>query len=239
MKSVLSETSPPRKEETLPDMDLMVFNRELKRKEELMRRERRKEEKEARRREKLLRRQDSLDTSSSTVTLGSVVESDAKKTDEKDKTIQKLCQKMEEFLVSQEKEREQSLALAKRLALAEQELKHVQEKERDLEEEKRKGEDSEDMARMTQLVSQQMSKLAEQAKLIQDLRVQVEVGRVERKVDEQEDIKGKNGQHEKTAAHSPTEDFLRQTKERVEELCREQMEIDDEFEDFNQTSLKE
>lgn len=239
VKSVLSETSPPRKEETLPDMDLMVFNRELKRKEELMRRERRKEEKEARRREKLLRRQDSLDTSSSTVTLGSVVESDAKKTDEKDKTIQKLCQKMEEFLVSQEKEREQSLALAKRLALAEEELKQFQEKERDWEEEKRKGEDSEDMARMTQLVSQQMSKLAEQAKLIQDLRVQVEVGRVERKVDEQEDIKGKNGQHEKTAAHSPTEDFLRQTKERVEELSREQMEIDDEFEDFNQTSLKE
>merc|ERR1719507_1299379 len=77
VKSVLGETSPPRKEETLPDMDLMVFNRELKRKEELMRRERRKEEKEARRREKLLRRQDSLDTSSSTVTLGSVVESDA------------------------------------------------------------------------------------------------------------------------------------------------------------------
>merc|ERR1719507_2424459 len=233
VKSVLSETSPPRKEETLPDMDLMVFNRELKRKEELMRRERRKEEKEARRREKLLRRQDSLDTSSSTVTLGSVVESDAKKTDEKDKTIQKLCQKMEEFLFSQEKEREQSLALAKRLALAEEELKQFQEKERDWEEEKRKGEDSEDMARMTQLVSQQMSKLAEQAKLIQDLRVQVEVGRVERKVDEQEDLKGKNGQHEKTAAHSPTVDFLRQTKERVEELCREQMEIDDEFEDFN------
>merc|ERR1719341_2511991 len=109
-----------------------------------MRRERRKEEKEARRREKLFRRQDSLDTSSSTGTLGSVVESDAKKTDEKDKTIQKLCQKMEEFLVSQEKEREQSLALAKRLALAEEELKQFQEKERDLEE-KRKGEDSEDM----------------------------------------------------------------------------------------------
>ena len=57
---------------------------------------------------------------------------------------------------------------------------------------------------------------------------------MERKVDEQEDITDK---HEKT--NSPTEDFLRQTKERVEELSREQMEIDDEFEDFNQTSLKE
>ena len=79
-----------------------------------------------------------------------------------------------------------------------------------------------------------MSKLAEQAKLIQDLRVQVEVGKVERKVNEQEEITDK---HEKT--NSPTEDFLRQTKERVEELSREQMEIDDEFEDFNQTSLKE
>ena len=244
VKSVLGETSPPSKEETLHDMDLMVLNRELKRKEELMRRERRKGEKEVRRREKMLRRQESLDTSSSTVT---VAESDAgaetrkqskeaKKAAEKDKTIQQLCQKMEEFLVSQEKEREQSLTLAKRLALAEEELKHFQEKEKHWEEEKRRGENDEDMAKMTQLVSQQMSKLAEQAKLIQDLRVQVEVGRVERKVNEQEDTLGK---HEKTAASSPTEDFLRQTKERVEELSREQMEIDDEFEDFNQTSLKE
>ena len=253
VKSVLGETSAPGKEETANDLDLMVFNRELKRKEELIKRERRKEEKEAKRREKLLIRQESLDTSSSTVTVGSLAESDtrgemrrcqtgkdAQKVGEKDNTIQKLCQKLEEFLVSQEKEKEQSLALAKRLALAEEELKHFQEKEEVWEEEKRKGDESEDVARMTQLVSQQMSKLAEQAKLIQDLRVQVEVGRVERKVnEEQEDIVGKNGLQEKTAAKSPTEDFLRQTKERVEELSREQTEIDDEFEDFNQTSLKE
>jgi len=246
VKSLLGETSALDKEETAHDLDLVALNRELKRKEELIKRERRKEEKEARRREKLLRRQESLDTSSSTATLGSFVDSDArgemrkqskniKKADEKDKTIHKLCQKMEEFLVSQEKEREQSLALAKRLALAEEELKHFQEKEKDWEEEKRKGDESEDIARMTQLVSQQMSKLAEQAKLIQDLRVQVEVGKVERKVNEQEEKV--IDQQEKTI--SPTEDFLRQMKERVEELSREQMEIDDEFEDFNQTSLKE
>ena len=253
VKSLLGETSAPEKDETANDLDLMVFNRELKRKEELIKRERRKEEKEAKRREKLLRRQESLDTSSSTATVGSLAESDtrgemrkpskdAQKGGEKDKTIQKLCQKLEEFLVSQEKEREQSLALAKRLALAEEEVKHFQEKERDWEEEKRKGEDSsEDIAKLTQLVSEQMSKLAEQAKLIQDLRVQVEVGRVERKMmnEGQEDIVGKNGQQDKIAANSPTEDFLRQTKERVEELFKEQMEIDDEFEDFNQTSLKE
>merc|ERR550519_2025182 len=206
---MLGETSPPGKEDSPHDLELMVLNRELKRKEGLVRRERRKEEKEARRREKLLRRQESLDTSSSTVTVGSVVESDAggemkkkskdaKKADEKDKTIQKLCQKMEEFLVSQEKEREQSLALAKRLALAEEELKHFQEKERDWEAERRKGEDREDMTRMTQLVSQQMSKLAEQATLIQDLRVQAEVGRVESKVNEQGDTICKNVQDKKT-----------------------------------------
>ena len=50
------------------------------------------------------------------------------------------------------------------------------------------------------------------------------------------------GKHEKqktTTATSPTEDFLREVKEKVEELSREQMEIDDEFEDFNQTSLME
>jgi len=242
VKSLLGETSALDKEETASDLDLVNLNKELKRKEEPIKRERRKEEKEARRREKLLRRQESLDTSSSTVTMGSVVESEAggemrkqSKVQEKDKTIQKLCQKLEEFLLSQEKEREQSLALAKRLALAEEELKHFQEKEKDWEEEKRKGDESEDIARMTQLVSQQMSKLAEQAKLIQDLRVQVEVGKVERKVNEQEEKV--IDQQEKTI--SPTEDFLRQMKERVEELSREQMEIDDEFEDFNQTSLKE
>ena len=40
VKSALGETSAPEKEETANDLDLMVFNRELKRKEELMRRER-------------------------------------------------------------------------------------------------------------------------------------------------------------------------------------------------------
>ena len=247
VKSLLSETSAFDKEETSHDLDLVALNRELKIKEELIKRERRKEEKDARRREKLLRRQESLDTSSSTTVAESYVggemrkqSKDAKKAEEKDKTIQKLCQKLEEFLVSQEKDREQSLALAKRLALAEEELKHFQEKEKDWEEEKRNGgEESEDVARMTQLVSQQMSKLAEQAKLIQDLKVQVEVGKLERrKMNEQQEEMIDKQQHEKTNS-SPTEDFLRQTKDRVEELSREQMEIDDEFEDFNQTSLKE
>merc|ERR1712192_159935 len=104
------------------------------------------------------------------------------------------------------------------------------------------GKESEDVARMTQLVSLQMSKLAEQAKLIQDLKVQVEVGKeVERKKtnEQEEEDMIDNKHHEKTNTNSPTEDFLRQTKDRVEELSREQMEIDDEFEDFNQTSLKE
>lgn len=246
VKSLLKETS-PEKEDGAPDLDLMGLNRELRRREELAKKEKRKEEKEVRRRKKMLR-QESLDTSSSTA-VASIAESDrdvlskesrdALIAHEKDKTIQNLCQKLEQFLVSQDKEREHSLAVAKKLALAEEELKNFHEKEKDQGEETRKRENSEDMAKMTELVSQQMSKLAEQAKLIQDLRVQVEVGRVGRIGNEQKENVGKHEKQKTTTATSPTEDFLREVKEKVEELSREQMEIDDEFEDFNQTSLME
>ena len=183
-----------------------------------------------------------METSSSTI--GSIAESDIVELRQasggtsrrgKDLTIRKLCQKMEEFLVSQEDEKKQFNALSERLASAESELKLFSEKEKQWDAEKiRNRNESEDMSRMTQLVGEQIAKLAEQAKVIQELKVQVEVGKQERRerVREEEEEEGNKGK-------SPTEDFLREAKEKMEELSREQVEIDDEFEDFNETSLRE
>ena len=209
---------------------------------------RKRAEKETRRREKILRRQESLETSSST--MGSIAESDIVELRQvsggtscrgKDQTIRKLCQKMEEFLVSQEEEKKQFYALSERLASAESELKLFSEKEKQWDAEKiRKRNESEDMSRMTQLVSEQIAKLAEQAKVIQELKVQVEVGKQERRerVREEEEQESTLVQ-ENFKGKSPTEDFLREAKEKMEELSREQVKIDDEFEDFNETSLRE
>jgi len=221
---------------------------EVRMREDFERKERKRAEKEARRRDKILRRQESLETSSST--MGSIAESDIVELRQasggtsfrgKDQTIRKLCQKMEEFLVSQEEEKKQFYALSERLASAESELKLFSEKEKQWDAEKiRKRNESEDMSRMTQLVSEQIAKLAEQAKVIQELKVQVEVGKQERRerVREEEEQESTLVQ-ENFKGKSPTEDFLREAKEKMEELSREQVEIDDEFEDFNETSLRE
>ena len=194
----------------------------------------------------MLRRQESLETSSST--MGSIAESDIVELRQvsggtscrgKDQTIRKLCQKMEEFLVSQEEEKKQFYALSERLASAESELKLFSEKEKQWDAEKiRKRNESEDMSRMTQLVSEQIAKLAEQAKVIQELKVQVEVGKQEKRERVREEEENTLVQ-ENLKGTSPTEDFLREAKEKMEELSREQVEIDDEFEDFNETSLRE
>jgi len=233
----------------VPEKDNPLNNEtEVRMREDLDRKERKRAEKEARRREKLLRRQESLETSSST--MGSIAESDivelrqasgGKSAQGKDQTIRKLCQKMEEFLVSQEEEKKQFYALSERLALAEGELKLYSEKEKQWDAEKiRNKNESEDMSRMTQLVSEQIAKMAEQAKVIQELKVQVEVGKQERRerVREEEEQESTLVQ-ENFKGKSPTEDFLREAKEKMEELSREQVEIDDEFEDFNETSLRE
>ena len=234
----------------VPDKDNPLNNEtEVRMKEDLERKERKRAEKEARRREKLLRRQESLETSSSTI--GSIAESDIVELRQasggtsrrgKDLTIRKLCQKMEEFLVSQEDEKKQFNALSERLASAESELKLFSEKEKQWDAEKiRNRNESEDVSRMTQLVGEQIAKLAEQAKVIQELKVQVEVGKQERRerVREEEEEEGNTHVQENFKGKSPTEDFLREAKEKMEELSREQVEIDDEFEDFNETSLRE
>ena len=219
---------------------------EVQMRDDLDRKERKRAEKETRRREKLLRRQESLETSSSTI--GSIAESDIVKlkpasdgkiSQGKDQTIRKLCLKMEEFLVSQEEEKKQFYALSERLASAESELKLFSEKEKQWDAEKiRNRNESEDMSRMTQLVSEQIAKLAEQAKVIQELKVQVEVGKLERRERVREEEEDTLVQEDLTGK-SPTEDFLREAKEKMEELSREQVKIDDEFEDFNETSLRE
>jgi len=220
---------------------------EVRMREDLERKERKRAEKEARRREKLLRRQESLETSSSTI--GSIAESDIVELRQasggtshrgKDLTIRKLFQKMEEFLVSQEEEKKRFYALSERLASAEGELKLFSEKEKQWDAEKiRNRNESEDMARMTQLVSEQIAKLAEQAKVIQELKVQVEVGKQEKREGVREEEQENTLVQENFKGKSPTEDFLREAKEKMEELSREQVEIDDEFEDFNETSLRE
>jgi len=232
----------------VPDKDNPLNNEtEVRMKEDLERKERKRAEKEARRREKLLRRQESLETSSSTI--GSIAESDIVELRQasggtsrrgKDLTIRKLCQKMEEFLVSQEDEKKQFNALSERLASAESELKLFSEKEKQWDAEKiRNRNESEDMSRMTQLVSEQIAKLAEQAKVIQELKVQVEVGKQEMRERVREEGEENTLVQENFTGKSPTEDFLREAKEKMEELSREQVRIDDEFEDFNETSLRE
>ena len=231
----------------VPDKDNPLNNEtEVRMKEDLERKERKRAEKEARRKEKLLRRQESLETSSSTI--GSIAESDIVELRQasggtsrrgKDLTIRKLCQKMEEFLVSQEEEKKQFYALSERLASAESELKLFSEKEKQWDAEKiRNRNESEDMSRMTQLVSEQIAKLAEQAKVIQELKVQVEVGKQERR-ERVREVEENTIVQENFTGKSPTEDFLREAKEKMEELSREQVRIDDEFEDFNETSLRE
>ena len=233
----------------IPEKDSPSNNEtEVQMRDDLDKKGRKRAEKETRRREKLLMRQESLETSSSTI--GSIAESDIVELRQvsggtscrgKDQTIRKLCQKMEEFLVSQEEEKKQFYALSERLASAESELKLFSEKEKQWDAEKiRKRNESEDMSRMTQLVSEQIAKLAEQAKVIQELKVQVEVGKQERRerVREEEEQESTLVQ-ENFKGKSPTEDFLREAKEKMEELSREQVEIDDEFEDFNETSLRE
>ena len=231
----------------VPDKDNPLNNEtEVRMKEDLERKERKRAEKEARRREKLLRRQESLETSSSTI--GSIAESDIVELRQasggtsrrgKDLTIRKLCQKMEEFLVSQEEEKKQFYALSERLASAESELKLFSEKEKQWDAEKiRNRNESEDMSRMTQLVGEQIAKLAEQAKVIQELKVQVEVGKQERR-ERVREVEENTIVQENFTGKSPTEDFLREAKEKMEELSREQVRIDDEFEDFNETSLRE
>ena len=188
-----------------------------------------------------------MDTSSST--MGSIAESDLVELRQasggtscrgKDQTIRKLCQKMEEFLVSQEDEKKQFNALSERLASAESELKLFIEKEKHWDAEKiRNRNESEDMSRMTQLVGEQIAKLAEQAKVIQELKVQVEVGKQEMRERVREEGEENTLVQENFTGKSPTEDFLREAKEKMEELSREQVRIDDEFEDFNETSLRE
>ena len=220
---------------------------EVQMREDLERKERKRAVKEARRREKLLRRQESLETSSSTI--GSIAESDIVELRQasggtsrrgKDLTIRKLCQKMEEFLVSQEEEKKQFYALSERLASAESELKLFSEKEKQWDAEKiRNRNESEDMSRMTQLVSEQIAKMAEQAKVIQELKVQVEVGKQEMRERVREEGEENTLVQENFQGKTPTEDFLREAKEKMEELSREQVKIDDEFEDFNETSLRE
>ena len=233
----------------IPEKDSPSNNEtEVQMRDDLDKKGRKRAEKETRRREKILRRQESLETSSST--MGSIAESDIVELRQvsggtscrgKDQTIRKLCQKMEEFLVSQEEEKKQFYALSERLASAESELKLFSEKEKQWDAEKiRKRNESEDMSRMTQLVSEQIAKLAEQAKVIQELKVQVEVGKQERRerVREEEEQESTLVQ-ENFKGKSPTEDFLREAKEKMEELSREQVEIDDEFDDFNETILRE
>ena len=44
---------------------------------------------------------------------------------------------------------------------------------------------------------------------------------------------------EREEGKSPTEEFIKVMKEKMEALSKEEMEIEDAFEDFNQQSLKE
>ena len=89
-------------------------------------------------------------------------ERDTRESRAKDVTIQELCRKLEEFLVVQEREREEVKGVERRLQETQEEVgllrERLQEKERKIEEGEegvRRRQEGQEMDRLAQLVSQQ------------------------------------------------------------------------------------